>query len=320
MVWQTQKHLPENTLFNNDFVNELLEKYTLSVTHLSSYLKCPTAFYFNSLIKVPAPLSASMTFGSAVHYALEKLFRNMNSSDEKAFAPTEEMIKDFTWFMRRNEQNFTPQEFKLRMEYGEQFLPKYYHKYINDWNKITSVERSLKNVVVNNVPLNGKLDKLEFDGNIVNVVDYKTGSADNAREKFKTPNPENVAQDEAQEKELKFEDKFGGDYWRQAVFYKILMDYDKDPKTQKWEMRTCEFDFVEPDKKTGEFTKVRVPISPTDVNTVLEQIDFAYAKIKAKEFSNGCGKEDCHWCEFTKNYYASNNFKIEIDKVGEEEE
>jgi DNA helicase-2/ATP-dependent DNA helicase PcrA len=98
------------------------------------------------------------------------------------------------------------------------------------------------------------------------------------------------------------------------------MDYDKDPKTQKWEMRTCEFDFVEPDKKTGEFTKVRVPISPTDVNTVLEQIDFAYAKIKAKEFSNGCGKEDCHWCEFTKNYYASNNFKIEIDKVGEEEE
>jgi DNA helicase-2/ATP-dependent DNA helicase PcrA len=261
-----------------------------------------------------------MTFGSAVHYALEKLFRNMNSSDEKAFASTEEMIKDFAWFMRRNEQNFTPQEFKLRMEYGEQFLPKYYDKYINDWNKITSVERSLKNVVVNNVPLNGKLDKLEFDGNIVNVVDYKTGSVDNAREKFKIPNPENVAKDEAEQKEPKFEDKFGGDYWRQAVFYKILMDYDKDPKTQKWEMRTCEFDFVEPDKKTGEFTKVRVPISPTDVNIVLGQIDYAYAKIKAKEFSNGCGKEDCHWCEFTKNYYASNNFKIEMDKVGEEEE
>jgi DNA helicase II / ATP-dependent DNA helicase PcrA len=319
-VWQTQKHLPQNTLFNNDFVNELLEKYTLSVTHLSSYLKCPTAFYFNSLIKVPAPLSASMTFGSAVHYALEKLFRNMNSSDEKAFASTEEMIKDFAWFMRRNEQNFTPQEFKLRMEYGEQFLPKYYDKYINDWNKITSVERSLKNVVVNNVPLNGKLDKLEFDGNIVNVVDYKTGSVDNAREKFKIPNPENVVKDEAEQKEPKFEDKFGGDYWRQAVFYKILMDYDKDPKTQKWEMRTCEFDFVEPDKKTGEFTKVRVPISPNDVNIVLGQIDYAYAKIKAKEFSNGCGKEDCHWCEFTKNYYASNNFKIEMDKVGEEEE
>lgn len=319
-VWQTQKHLPQNTLFNNDFVNELLEKYTLSVTHLSSYLKCPTAFYFNSLIKVPAPLSASMTFGSAVHYALEKLFRNMNSSDEKAFASTEEMIKDFAWFMRRNEQNFTPQEFKLRMEYGEKFLPKYYDKYINDWNKITSVERSLKNVVVNNVPLNGKLDKLEFDGNIVNVVDYKTGSVDNAREKFKIPNLENVAKDEAEQKEPKFEDKFGGDYWRQAVFYKILMDYDKDPKTQKWEMRTCEFDFVEPDKKTGEFTKVRVPISPADVNIVLGQIDYAYAKIKAKEFSNGCGKEDCHWCEFTKNYYASNNFKIEMDKVGDEEE
>lgn len=320
IVWQSQKHQAADQLFNNDFGNELLEKYTLSVTHLSSYLKCPTAFYFNSLIKVPAPLSASMTFGSAVHYALEKLFRNMNSNDEKTFATAEEMIKDFAWFMRRNEQNFTPQEFKLRMEYGEQFLPKYYNKYINEWNKITSVERSLKNVVVKNVPLNGKLDKLEFDGNIVNVVDYKTGNIDNAREKFKTPNAENVIKDEAENKEPKFEDKFGGDYWRQAVFYKILMDYDKDPKTQNWEMRTCEFDFVEPDKKTNNFNKVKVPISPLDIETVLGQIDFAYAKIKAKEFSNGCGKADCHWCEFTKNYYASTDFKIEMEKVGEEEE
>ena len=320
IVWQSQKHQAADQLFNNDFVNELLEKYTLSVTHLSSYLKCPTAFYFNSLIKVPAPLSASMTFGSAVHYGLEKLFRNMNSNDEKTFATAEEMLKDFAWFMRRNEQNFTPQEFKLRIEYGEQFLPKYYSKYINDWNKITSVERSLKNVVVKNVPLNGKLDKLEFDGNIVNVVDYKTGNIENAREKFKSPNPENVVKDEADNKEPKFEDKFGGDYWRQAVFYKILMDYDKDPKTQNWEMRTCEFDFVEPDKKTNNFNKVKVPISPSDIETVLVQIDFAYTKIKAKEFSNGCGKADCHWCEFTKNYYASSDFKIEMEKVGEEEE
>jgi DNA helicase-2/ATP-dependent DNA helicase PcrA len=320
IVWQNQKHLAADQLFNNDFVNELLEKYTLSVTHLSSYLKCPTAFYFNSLIKVPAPLSASMTFGRSVHYALEKLFRNMNSNDDKSFATAEEMLKDFAWFMRRNEQNFTPPEFKLRMEYGLLFLPKYYEKYVNEWNKITSVERSLKNVVVNNVPLNGQLDKLEFCGNIVNVVDYKTGNIENAREKFKTPNPDNVIKDEADKKEPKFEDKFGGDYWRQAVFYKILMDYDKDPKTQDWDMQTCEFDFVEPNKKTNNFNKIKVPITPLDIQTVLGQIDFAFTKIKAKEFNNGCGKSDCHWCEFTKNYYANSDFKIEIDKVGEEEE
>lgn len=316
-VWQNKQIAAHNDLFTNDFVDELLDKYSLSVTHLSSYLKCPTAFYFNSLIKVPAPLSASMTFGSAVHHALELLFRKMNASEEKHFAAMEDMVKDFNWYMRRFEQNFTAKEYKLRKEYGEQFLPKYYNHYINDWNKITSVERSLRNVVVQNVPLNGKLDKLEFDGKIVNVVDYKTGNYENANDKFKLPNPAQVATDETQGKEPKFEDKYGGDYWRQAVFYKILMDYDQSPQTKDWQMRTAEFDFVEPNKKTGEFKKIRVAITPQDIETVIGQITYAYAKIKDKQFSQGCGKEDCHWCTFTTNYYTNKNKVIDLSKAHE---
>ena len=38
--------------------------------------------------------------------------------------------------------------------------------------------------VVNGVPLKGKLDKLEFDGKDVNVVDYKTGDPDKAKDKL----------------------------------------------------------------------------------------------------------------------------------------
>lgn len=41
------------------------------------------------------------------------------------------------------------------------------------WNKVVAVERNIRGVVVNGVPLKGKLDKLEFDGKNVNVVDYK---------------------------------------------------------------------------------------------------------------------------------------------------
>ncbi|MFX6035753.1 hypothetical protein ABTE74_20440, partial [Acinetobacter baumannii] len=85
----------------------------------------------------------------------------------------------------------------------------YYDTHINSFNKIVAIERSIKNVVVKGVPLKGKLDKLEFDGKAVNVVDYKTGDFEKALAKLKAPN----------EKEPN-----GGDYWRQAVFYKILVD------------------------------------------------------------------------------------------------
>lgn len=41
-------------------------------------------------------------------------------------------------------------------------------------------------------------------------------------------------------------DPHGGDYWRQAVFYKILVD---NYEQKDWKVISTEFDFVEPDKK-----------------------------------------------------------------------
>jgi len=290
-----------NNLFDNEFVDELLEKYSLSVTHLNNYLRCPTAFYFNNIVRVPAPMSASMTFGSAVHHALEMLFKNMNAHPDKQFGSADDLFNDFRWYMRKHEDSFTEIEFKRRMEYGQEILPKFYNRYIGEWNKITSVERSYRNVVMEEVPLNGKLDKLEFDGNYVNVVDYKTGNFEYAKKKFNRPDEEKVAISKQQQKEPSFEDEHGGDYWRQAVFYKVLMDYDQ---TKSWEMRTAEFDFVEPDKKTGEFIKQKVAITPADMEIVKGQIIRSYRSIKAKQFSNGCHKEDCVWCTFVSDYYA----------------
>jgi DNA helicase-2/ATP-dependent DNA helicase PcrA len=299
-VLQNQKAQAPASLFDNEFVEELLQKYSLSVTHLNNYLKCPTAFYFNNLIRVPAPLSAAMTFGSAVHYALEMLFRNMNAKPEKEFGSVDELMKDFKWYMRRFEDSFTEIEFKRRIEYGDEILPKFYDTYISQWNKITSIERSYRNVVMDGVPLNGKLDKIEFDGNNVNVVDYKTGQFERAKTKFGPPNKEHVDKAKEEDKDVKFEDEFGGDYWRQAVFYKILIDADKNTT---WQMKSAEFDFVEPDKATGKYIKQPVLITNDDVEIVKQQITSTYTKIKAKEFSQGCGKDECMWCDFVSTYY-----------------
>ena len=264
-----------------DFISALLEKFVMNVTALNNYLDCPLGFYYKSLIRIPSGKSEATEFGSAIHHALEKLFRKMQENRNEAFPPKEELISDFNWYMHRHRENFTKEAFERRMEYGDEVLRNYYDKYVNSWNKVVAVERNIRNVVVNKVPLKGKLDKLEFNGKEVNVVDYKSGNIDNALPKLKPPH-----------------DKMpnGGDYWRQAVFYKILVD---NYEQKDWKVISTEFDFVEPDKK-GAYRKEKIIITPQDIETVKQQVVTTWEKIQARDFYTGCGKEDCYWCNFVK--------------------
>ncbi len=273
---------PEIEQAEEDFISAILEKFVMNVTALNAYLDCPLGFYYKNLIRIPSGKSESLEFGSAIHHALEKLFRKMQDGGKETFPSKEEMIADFNWYMHKHRENFTKEAFDRRMEYGDEVLRNYYDKYINNWNKVVAVERNIRGIVVNGVPLKGKLDKLEFNGKEVNVVDYKSGNIDNALPKMKPPSDKNPN---------------GGDYWRQAVFYKILID---NYEQKDWKVISTEFDFVEPDKK-GEYRKEKIVINPQDIETVKQQLTTAWAKIQARDFYTGCGKADCHWCNFVKN-------------------
>ena len=288
---------PEIESAEEDFINRMLEKFVMNVTALNNYLKCPLEFYYRNLVRIPSPKNEATEFGSAIHFALQRLFEKMKEHAKEQFPSKEEMLTDFQWYMRRHREIFTREAFARRMEYGQEVLSNYYDKYIHQWNRIVTVERNIRNVIVRGVPLKGKLDKLEFQGKEVNVVDYKTGDVDKAREKLLPPSDR---------------DPNGGDYWRQAVFYKILVDsYEQ----KDWKVASTEFDFVEPDKKK-EYRKVKILITPEDITTVTQQIIDTWHKIQNREFYTGCGKPDCHWCNFVK----TNNLAIALHEVSEDEE
>lgn len=282
---------PEIQLVDKQYLDDLLKNYSLSVTHLSNYLRCPVAFYFNNIIRVPTPQNEYMAFGSAVHFTLEALFRKMLNDGGKRFPTKEEMLADYRYYMKLLQHNFIPEQYERRLQYGLEILPAYYDNYINNWSKIVTVERVFRNIIVEGVPLNGKMDKIEFDGKLATVVDYKTGNPENAKKKMKPPVP-NADPNIATGEEL-----HGGDYWRQALFYRLLLDYDN---SKDWEMQAAEFDFVEPDKKTKEYIKQRVTILPTDIEAIKGQVKYAYTNIKNHNFSKGCGNDDCEWCNFIK--------------------
>jgi DNA helicase-2/ATP-dependent DNA helicase PcrA len=257
---------PEIDRTEADFVTQLLDKFVMNVTALSNYLKCPLQFYFQNLVRVPQGKSEAAEFGSAVHHALQKLFEKMQQAER--FPEKQNSFSDFEWYMHRHRESFTKEQFARRMEYGQEVLSNYYTQYIYNWNKIVAVERTIRNVVVEGVPLKGKLDKLEFDGKSVNVVDYKTGDIDKAKDKLKPPHDK---------------DPNGGDYWRQAVFYKILVDHYE---AKNWKVISTEFDFIEPDKKKL-YRKEKIIITPEDITTVTQQIKMVWQKIQERDFYTG---------------------------------
>jgi len=295
LLQMQEKAQPEIALVEKEYLDRILQNYTLSVTHLNNYLSCPLKFYYQNLIKVPGAKSESMVFGSAVHYALEMLFKKMKDNND-TFPSSDEFVNDFKWYLKSNKEAFTPESFQLKIDYGEKILPAYYNHHINNWNKIVTIERSARNIIVEGIPLNGKFDKLEFTGTQVNVVDYKTGKYDNAKKKLNAPIDK---------------DPNGGDYWRQAVFYKILIDNDK---TTKWQALSTEFEFVEPFK--DEYKTEKLTIKPEDITTVTQQIKDTWQKIQAKEFHTGCGKPECEWCNFVK----TNKLAVALHQLEEEEE
>lgn len=273
---------PEIEKIEEEFVSRLLEKFTMNVTALNNYLKCPLAFYYQNLVRIPSGKNEATVFGSAVHYALQRLFEKMQNNEHKNFSTATALVEDFNAYMQRNREHFTPQQYNRRIEYGVEVLTNYYNTYIHSFNKIVAIERNINNVVINGVPIKGKLDKIEFEGNAANVVDYKSGKFENAKAKLNAPNDK---------------DNLGGDYWRQAVFYKLLVD---NYATKNWQVVSTEFDFIEPDEK-NEYRKVKLTITPTDVALVTQQITTVWQKIQERDFYTGCGKPECHWCNFVKN-------------------
>ena len=95
----------------------------------------------------------------------------------------------------------------------------------------------------------------------------------------------------------------GGDYWRQAIFYKILLDYQHP---RKYKATSAQYVFVEPDKKTKELTMpIHVAFKKEHEDQVKQQLTEVWHKIQNHDFYTGCGDEKCPSCNFSRQINSS---------------
>ncbi len=298
MEWALQP-VPEVRIkmANAEWIERVLQQFIMSYTALSKFLRCPLAFYYETILKVPFQKNDALAFGSAVHYALEKLFLDMKANNG-VFPDKEHVIGAFNSALYSESACFTQVQFERRMEQGHTLLSEYYDHYLPTFPKDVEIEFKVPRYILDGVPVTGKIDRIELNGNSCKVVDYKTGDPD------KSATPMTAAPNE--------KEPLGGDYWRQMVFYKLLLENYED---RSWTVTTGMFDFVQKNKN-GEYKQVVVPVFAQDEEIVRGQLKDAYARIMNHEFDRGCGKENCHWCNFAKRYELIRPAEeVEIDDV-----
>ncbi len=277
-------------------VNGLLANFALSASSLNRFLNCPLSFYYQYILRIPSSSSEAASYGTAMHFALRRLFDKMLLSETKTFPTEQVFIEDFEWEMKRQKGNFTKKEYQRRLKAGRSFLSKYYQYYIDEFPKKVKPELDIRNVVYKDVPLKGAIDLVEYlDKNYVHLIDYKTGSLDDKKLKMPTKAK-----------------PYGGNYWRQLVFYKILFDNYKSSNSIA---QSGEIAYLETDK-TSQFVKEKRTLSSKEVDVVGGMITAVWQKIKKHDFYQGCEDKNCKWCNFVKRNIMSDTYNdIEAEEL-----
>lgn len=279
-----------------ELVEALLQDFSLSVSALNRYLRCPLAFYYQHILRVPVLQSEAASYGLAMHNALERLFAQMLLQPDRRFPAEAQFLQLFEWEMEKQSPFFSAKEYKRRLQAGRQNLSAYYQQHVNEWHKQVKVELNIRNTEVDGVPINGMIDKLELHGTAhCSIVDYKTGS----RDPGKLQAPGNAQPD-------------GGNYWRQLVFYKILFE-SYDTSGRKVDKGTIAY--LDPDNK-GRFHSKTIGFSAEDIDQVKTMIRESYARIRAHDFYEGCGESNCPWCSFLRhNQHVASFSMADIEEL-----
>ncbi|NOT37506.1 MAG: ATP-dependent helicase [Saprospiraceae bacterium] len=282
----------KHELIHEEKIDNFLENFELSVTSLEKFLRCPIAFYYEKILRVPGARNVYMGFGKAVHSTLEDYYRKHKTTEEPNYNELEDLYQKN---LHSYSSHFTKEEFKGYLQLGKEVIPKFILNFKDEWKNTvqTKVEVDFHHRFYKDVPISGKLDRIDELAEGIRIIDYKTGNSEGTGKKDKIKGPSE-------------RDPIGGEYWRQMIFYAIL----NDTELKRKEIKEGLFYYIIP-AKDGTYKKVQIPINDNDKEIVGQQITLVYSKIKNKEFKEGCNLEDCRWCNYV-NKGSINENSIEI--------
>lgn len=240
-----------------------LESYKLSATALTSFLDVadggPQSFLLNSLLRFPKAPSSAISYGNAIHRALQQAHVHLAATGEQK--PLEDTLRDFELALKR--ERLSPAEQVVYLQKGSEQLPVFLSSpnITFDTNQKAELDFSHQEVTLLAARLTGKLDLVDIDKKqrTITVTDYKTGRAPLS---WKTSK--------------EFEKRRLHKYRSQLLFYKLLIENSRD--YSNFSVEKGQIAFIQP-TSSGEvivldtsFTSEEVARATKLINTVWDHI------------------------------------------------
>ncbi|MEK7575179.1 MAG: ATP-dependent DNA helicase [Patescibacteria group bacterium] len=250
----------------------LIEK-GLSVTALNHFIKCPQEFLYKSILKVPEPPSAKSEGGSAMHSAMDLVWRTVRSDQAVSHIDTEIKTAVTEYLASSLLPSFEKEAIREELLEIAPVVAKALGSHFEEQGEVRT--ESWFETEFEGIRLHGKMDAVLVNGDTVKVFDYKTKQAMSPAA-------------------IKGETKSSnGDYFRQLVFYYMLLGA-QSAYAGKQIMPALVF--IKPDDK-GRCPIISLPITQADVVNLKKEVAILVEAVKTGKLIDGrCGEDDCQWC------------------------
>jgi DNA helicase-2/ATP-dependent DNA helicase PcrA len=230
-------HVPPFAHNEKALLKKLLDGYKLSPTHLNNFLDIvsggPMKFLEQNLLRFPQAKTKSSVYGTAIHKALEDLYKQTKSSGE--VPPLSFVLASFEKELKRG--RLIDYEEEQQKKRGEDVLTRYYKEHATniDAKTIVELDFSKQGVVIDGAHVTGKIDKvIEGDNGEWSVIDLKTGKGLDAWD----------------DKGTQYEKIKLHKYKHQLMMYKLLVEHARDYSNHTVVEGTLEFVEEDVDGKT----------------------------------------------------------------------
>jgi DNA helicase-2/ATP-dependent DNA helicase PcrA len=193
----------------------MLQTYKLSATHLNNFLDVsnggPRQFLLDNLLHFPSTKSASASYGSAIHKALQQAHVHLSATGERK--PLEDVLRDFEVALKQERLSIL--DFETYVQKGSEQLQAFLDQKYDSFTPTQKVELNFagQEVVVGDARLSGMLDLVDVDpeARTMIVTDYKTGK------------PAQSWKASTEHEKVKLYK-----YRQQLLFYKLLVENSRD--------------------------------------------------------------------------------------------
>lgn len=266
-----------------EYAKRILLENGLSVTALNHFLTCPSQFLYKSILKVPEAPSPSSEKGIAMHKAMSDVWKNKDRSVSGITKTIKNSVVEYfeTSLLPKSEKEIILEELLASATVVASALESHFvldgvvmtDKWIDTMFSVNTDEDKI------NLTLHGQMDTIVDQDKDVLVFDYKTREAMS----------ENAIKGNTKDSD--------GNYFRQLVFYKMLLSGNHAYKSKTIEPALV---FIKPDDK-GRCPTIGLPIEDGDEEKVRIEINTLVQSVFNGQFMDTeCTDRKCQYCLYKK--------------------